>query len=84
MSVVLRSTGENGVVKVCLPDAYFEDASEDVCEESPSGTTSIVVCTIEGGGYELVFPFMCYSFTEDDAFWLSEVLLSACQKITKP
>ncbi|MDF2793185.1 MAG: hypothetical protein K0S85_938, partial [Pseudomonas orientalis] len=22
MSVVLRSTGENGVVKVCLPDAY--------------------------------------------------------------
>lgn len=24
MSVVLRSTGENGVVKVCLPDAYVE------------------------------------------------------------
>jgi hypothetical protein len=62
----------------------FEDASGDVCEESPSGTTSIEVCTIEGGGYELVFPFMGYSFTEDDAFWLSEGLFRACQKIPKP
>lgn len=81
---VRRLIGIRGFQYSASGEIAFEDASADVCEESPSGTTSIVVCTIEGGGYELVFPFMCYSFAEDDAFWLSDVLLSACQKITKP
>jgi hypothetical protein len=40
-----------------------------------------VVCTIQDGGYELVFPFMCYSFTQDDATWLSEGLLNASQEV---
>lgn len=81
---VRRLIGIRGHQYSASGEIAFEDASADVCEESPSGTTSIVVCTIEGGGYELVFPFMCYSFTEDDAFWLSEGLLRACQKIAKP
>jgi hypothetical protein len=76
--------GIRGLQYSASGEIAFEDASGEVCEGSPSGTTSIVVCTIEGGGYELVFPFMCYSFTEDDAFWLSEGLLRACQKIAKP
>ncbi|XVJ50138.1 hypothetical protein ACDZ94_24510 (plasmid) [Pseudomonas sp. UBT] len=81
---VRRFIGIRGLQYSASGEIEFEDASGDVCEESPSGTTSIVVCTIESGGYELVFPFMCYSFTEDDAFWLSEGLLRACQKIAKP
>jgi hypothetical protein len=59
----------------------IEDASGDFFEGSSSGTTSIVVCTIQDGGYELVLPFMCYSFTQDDATWLSEGLLNASQKV---
>ena len=81
---VRRLIGIRGFQYSASGEIAFEDASANVCEESLSGTTSIVVCTIEGGGYELVFPFMCYSFTEDDAFWLSECLLRACQKIAKP
>lgn len=81
---IRRLIGIRGVQYSASGEIAFEDASGDVCEESPSGTTSIVICTIEGGGYELVFPFMCYSFTEDDALWLSEGLLRACQKIAKP
>jgi hypothetical protein len=81
---VRRLIGIRGLQYSASGEIAFEDASGDVCEESPSGTTSIVVCTIDGGGYELVFPFMGYSFTEDDAFWLSEGLFRACQKIPKP
>lgn len=55
-----------------------EDASRDFSEDSSSGTTSIVLATIQGGGYELIFPFMCYSFTKADATWLSEALFKAC------
>jgi hypothetical protein len=55
-----------------------ENASGDFFEDSSSCTTSIVVATIQGGGYELIFPFMCYSFTQTDATWLSEALFSAC------
>lgn len=80
---VRRLIGIRGHQYSASGEIAFEDASADVCEESPSGTTSIVVCTIEGGGYELVFPFMCYSFTEDDAVWLSEQLFRACQEISK-
>lgn len=76
--------GIRGLQYSASGEIAVEDASGDFCEGSSSGTTSIVVCTIEGGGYELVFPFMCYSFTEDDAVWLSEGLLRACQKIAKP
>jgi hypothetical protein len=44
-----------------------------------SGSTSIEVCTIPGGGYEIAFDFMCYSFTAKDAVWLSAALVAACQ-----
>jgi hypothetical protein len=44
MSVVLRSTGENGVVKVCLPDAYgdrtlraWEDSAKHAIRRQMSG-----------------------------------------------
>jgi len=42
MSVVLRSTGENGVVKVCLPDAYETSpaalpAQSDGCSGAEKG-----------------------------------------------
>ncbi len=80
---VRRLIGIRGLQYSASGEIAFEDASGDVCEESPSGTTSIVVCTVEGGGYELIFPFMCYSFTEDDAVWLSEQLYRAFQEISK-
>jgi hypothetical protein len=44
-----------------------------------SGSTSIEVCSIPGGGYEIAFDFMCYSFTAKDAVWLSAALVAACQ-----
>ncbi|THF34503.1 hypothetical protein E5170_09615 [Pseudomonas atacamensis] len=81
---VRRTIGIRGLQYSASGEITIEDASGDVCEGSPAGTTSIVVCTIEGGGYELVFPFMCYSFTEDDTFWLSEGLFRACQETAKP
>ncbi|PRW86077.1 hypothetical protein C7A11_20815 [Pseudomonas simiae] len=58
----------------------IENASGDFFEDSSSGTTSIVVTTIQGRGYELIFPFMCYSFTQADAIWLSETLVKAFLK----
>jgi hypothetical protein len=63
-------------------EIMVDDAPELFCGESASGTTSIVVCTIQGGGYEVVFPSMCYSFTQDDAVWLSEGLFRASQEIS--
>lgn len=80
---VRRTTGIRGLQYSASGEIVIEDATEDVCKGSPSGTTSIVACTIEGGGFELVFPFMGYSFTEDDAVWLSEQLFRACQEISK-
>lgn len=35
------------------------------------------IYTVEDGGVELVFDFMCYSFSMQDAFWLAESLMDA-------
>lgn len=70
--------GMRGLQYMAYGDIAVEDASEDFFEDSSSGTTSIAVCTIQGGGYELIFPFMGYSFTRADASWLSEALFSTC------
>lgn len=80
---VRKTTGIRGLQYSASGEITIEDATEDFCEGSPSGTTSIVACTIEGGGFELVFPFMGYSFTEDDALWLNEQLFRACQEVSK-
>jgi hypothetical protein len=40
-------------------------------------TEELGVYTVEDGGVELVFEFMCYSFGMHDAFWLAESLLEA-------
>jgi hypothetical protein len=37
------------------------------------------VYTVEDGGVELVFDFMCYSFSMQDAFWLADNLMKANQ-----
>lgn len=52
---------------------FFEDSGVDY------GKTMISVCSIPGGGYEIVFSFMCYSFTIEDAIWLSVTLVQACE-----
>lgn len=80
---IRRTTGVRGLQYSASGEITIEDATEDVCEGSPSGTTSIVAGAIEGGGFELVFPLMCYSFTDDDAVWLSEQLFKAFQEISK-
>jgi hypothetical protein len=80
---VRRTTGIRGVQYSASGEITIEDATEDICEGSPSGTTSFAARTIEGGGFELVFPIMGYSFTEDDAVWLSEQLFRACREISK-
>lgn len=52
---------------------FFEDPGVDY------GKTKISVCSIPGGGYEIVLGFMGYSFTIEDAIWLSVALVQACE-----
>jgi len=40
-------------------------------------TGKVSVYTIDDGGVELVFDFMCYSFSIHDAVWLSSALMEA-------
>jgi hypothetical protein len=40
-------------------------------------TERVRVYTVEDGGVELVFDFMCYSFSMHDAVWLSNALMEA-------
>jgi hypothetical protein len=40
-------------------------------------TGKVSVYTIDDGGVELVFDFMCYSFSTHDAVWLSSALMEA-------
>lgn len=40
-------------------------------------TGKVSVYTIDDGGVELVFDFMCYSFSMHDAVWLSSALMEA-------
>jgi hypothetical protein len=40
-------------------------------------TERVRVYTVEDGGVELVFDFMCYSFSMHDAVWLSNSLMEA-------
>ncbi|NWA83226.1 hypothetical protein [Pseudomonas sp. D2002] len=70
--------GMRGMQYAAFGEIDVEDASGDFFEDSSSGTTSIVVATIQDGGHELIFPFMGYSFTKADAAWLSEALFKAC------
>ncbi|MBP5952766.1 hypothetical protein [Pseudomonas sp. P42] len=73
--------GMRGMQYAAFDEIDVEDASGDFFEDSSSGTTSIVVATIQDGGYELIFPFMGYSFTKADAAWLSEALFKACGEL---
>lgn len=52
---------------------FFENTGIDC------GKAKISVCSIPGGGYEIVFSFMGYSFTIEDAIWLSVTLAQACE-----
>lgn len=52
---------------------FFEDSGVDY------GKAKISICSIPGGGYEIVFSFMGYSFSIEDAIWLSVTLVQACE-----
>jgi len=43
-------------------------------------TERVRVYTVEDGGVELVFDFMCYSFSMHDAVWLSNALMVAMER----
>jgi hypothetical protein len=43
-------------------------------------TERVRVYTVEDGGVELVFDFMCYSFSMHDAVWLSNALMEAMRR----
>ncbi|NMX83611.1 hypothetical protein HBO10_29335 [Pseudomonas sp. WS 5503] len=45
---------------------------------SGSGETLIRVNGIKERGFEIVFEHMCFSFSREDALWLSEKLLAVC------
>ncbi len=67
---------------------YFADGKFD-CHEAEEGyvvelateesdkTEKVSVYTIEEGGVELIFNFMCYSFSMIDAVWLANALMEA-------
>lgn len=73
-------TGMRGLQYVATGEIHVSDASPDFFEDSNQGHTPISICSIPGGGYELVFDFMCYSFSAQDAIWLSSSLLEACEQ----
>ncbi|EJM62361.1 hypothetical protein PMI30_04678 [Pseudomonas sp. GM50] len=54
-------------------DVYVVELATDESEK----TGKVSVYTIEDGGVELVFDFMCYSFSMHDAVWLSNALMEA-------
>lgn len=66
-------TAEGDVEVTSASSEFFENAGVDY------GETKISVCSIPGGGYEIVFSFMGYSFTIEDAIWLSVTLAQACE-----
>lgn len=45
---------------------------------SGSGETLIQVNGIEERGFEVVFEYMCFSFSREDSLWLSEKLMAVC------
>lgn len=54
-------------------DVYFVELSTDANDT----TEEVSVYTVDEGGVELVFDFMCYSFSMRDAVWLSNSLMEA-------
>lgn len=54
-------------------DVYFVEISMDAND----ATEQVGVYTVDEGGVELVFDFMCYSFSMHDAVWLSISLMEA-------
>jgi hypothetical protein len=54
-------------------DVYFVEVSTDASDT----TEQVSVYTVDEGGVELVFEFMCYSFSMHDAVWLSNSLMEA-------
>jgi hypothetical protein len=61
--------------KVSDKEVYFvdmpagtDDAHEEVC-----------IYSMEDGGVEIVFEFMCYSFSMHDAVWLANALMEALE-----
>jgi hypothetical protein len=54
-------------------EIYVVDLAGDGCDE----IEKVAVYTVEGGGVELVFDFMVYSFSMHDAVWLSNALMEA-------
>ncbi|UVM36013.1 hypothetical protein LOY28_14770 [Pseudomonas sp. B21-017] len=68
---------------------YFADGKFDCHETEEEGyvvelateendeTEKVSVYTIEEGGVELIFNFMCYSFSMLDAVWLANALMEA-------
>ncbi|VVP84925.1 hypothetical protein PS918_02680 [Pseudomonas fluorescens] len=54
-------------------EVYVVELAMDESEK----TERVRVCTVEDGGVELVFDFMCYSFSMHDAVWLSNALMEA-------
>lgn len=54
-------------------EVYVVELATDESEK----TGKVSVYTIDDGGVELVFNFMCYSFSMHDAVWLSNALMEA-------
>lgn len=54
-------------------EAYFVELSIDASD----ATEQVGVYTVDEGGVELVFKFMCYSFSMIDAVWLANCLMEA-------
>lgn len=54
-------------------DVYFVELSTDASDT----TENLGVYTVHEGGVELVFEFMCYSFSMLDAVWLANSLMEA-------
>lgn len=53
----------------------LDGSPELFSDDEASGSVGIVIQTIPGGGYEIVFDFMSYSFAIQDAIWMSNSLM---------
>jgi len=54
-------------------DVYFVELTTDANDK----TKNVGVYTVDEGGVEIVFEFMCYSFSMLDAVWLANSLMEA-------
>lgn len=77
----VRLIGYRGEQYEATGEIAVTGASLCFSKDSDQGTVSISVCTILGGGYEIVIGDTGFSFAAQDAIWLRDTLLSSSETV---